>query len=291
MEQARGFFKKAIDIIKKPEMRVLPGQLAFFLVMSLIPLAALLGALASTLSIPVTTLENVMSGVFPDGVISFIIDIINNKGPNFNIIVFFISAFILASNGASSMINVSNEIYKVTPSNVVNRRIKAIMMTFVLGGLFFILFLIPISGEYIFELIKNNASNEKIINFIYLIYEIIKYPLLIIILHFNIKLLYVMAPDENIIKGSTTKGSIFTTIGWIIATEIFSFYIGTFTSYDMFYGSISNIIILLLWIYILSYIFLLGMIINAGVHKELTEELKIDLETKEEESNTEENRD
>ena len=286
MEQARGFFKKVIDIIKKPEMRVLPGQLAFFLVMTLIPLTALLGALASTLSIPVETLENVMNGVFPSGVINFIIDIINNKGPNFNIIVFFVSAFILASNGAYSMINVSNEIYKVEPRDVINRRVKAVMMTFVLGGLFFILFLIPISGDYIFELIKNNIQNSKIINFIYIIYEIIKYPLLIIILHFNIKLLYVMAPDENIIKGSTNKGSIFTTIGWIIATEIFTIYIGTFTSYDMFYGSISNIIILLLWIYILSYIFLLGMIINAGAHKELTEELKIIEQAKEEEQSS-----
>lgn len=275
MEQARGFFKKIINIIKKPEMGILPGQLAFFLVMSLIPIAALLGALASTLSIPVETLENVMTGVFPDGAITFIIDIINNKGPNFNIIVFFVSAFILASNGAHSMIITSNEIYKIAASSAINRRVKAIMMTFVLAGLFFILFLIPICGDYIFELIKNNVQDNKVLNFAYLIYQLVKYPLLIILLYFNIKLLYVMAPDEHIFSMTTTKGAIFTTIGWIIATEIFTFYIGTFTSYDIFYGSISNILILLLWIYILAYIFVLGMIINAGTYKELTEEMKV----------------
>ena len=32
------FFSKLKDTIKKPEMRILPGQLAFFLLLSIIPL-------------------------------------------------------------------------------------------------------------------------------------------------------------------------------------------------------------------------------------------------------------
>lgn len=274
MERARGFFRKVIDIIKKPEMRILPGQLAFFLFMSLIPLAALIGAIASTLSIPVESLKQTMNGM-PKEAVDFIIQIINNKGLNFNISVFFISAFILASNGPHSMIITSNEIYKIQSRNIIARRIKAIMMTFVMVGLFFVLFLIPIFGDYIFEMIKNNIYDESLIQFLYLIYQLIKYPVLLIILHFNIKLLYVIAPDDHIESMTTTQGAIFTTVGWIIATEIYSFYIGAFTSYDKFYGSISSIIILLLWIYILSYIFVLGMIINAGTYKEKTQVLKV----------------
>ena len=71
MEQAKGFFRKVIDMIKRPEMRVLPGQLAFFMVMSLIPLAALLGAIASKLSISVDTLESLMKGTIPTGVSNY----------------------------------------------------------------------------------------------------------------------------------------------------------------------------------------------------------------------------
>ena len=263
MEQAKGFFRKVIDMIKRPEMRVLPGQLAFFMVMSLIPLAALLGAIASKLSIPVETLESLMKGTIPTGVSNFIIDVINNKGPNFNIVVFFISAFILASNGPHSMIIASNEIYRLTPRTFIKRRAKAIMMTFIMAGLFFILFLIPIFGDYIFEVINANI-NSRFVNILNTSYQLIKYPLLIVILHFNIKLLYITAPDEKIKSKTTTKGAIFTTIGWIIASEIYSIYIGAFTNYDKFYGSISNIVILLIWVYIISYIFVLGMIINAG---------------------------
>lgn len=275
MERAERYVRKMIAIIKRPEMRILPGELAFFLAISLIPLAALLGAIASTFSIEVSTLEALMQGTIPQGVIDFIVEIMNNKLPNFNITVFLISAFILASNGPHSMIVTSNEIYKIKPRNYLNRRFKAILMTFVMAGLFLILFLIPIYGDYIFELITRNITNLRIHQFIYITYQLIKYPLLIVVLHFNIKLLYIMAPDEKIKSMTTTKGAIFTTLGWLIASEVYSVYIGVFTSYDKFYGSISNIVILLLWIYILAYIFVLGMIINAGTYKSLNEDNKV----------------
>ena len=213
-----------------------------------------------------------MKGTIPPAVASFIVDIMNNKTPDFNITMFFISAFILASNGPHSMIVASNEIYKIKPKDFITRRLKAILMTLVMVGLFFILFLIPIFGDYIFELITTNITDLQVHRFMFVVFQLIKYPLLVVVLHYNIKLLYIIAPDDKIKSMTTTKGSIFTTIGWIIATEVYSVYIGAFTSYDKFYGSISNLVILFLWVYILAYIFVLGMIINAGSYRARKEE-------------------
>lgn len=266
MERAERYVSKMIAMIKRPEMRILPGELAFFVVISLIPLAALLGAIASSLSIDVSSFEKLMQGTIPPAVATFLVEIMNNKSPDFNITMFFISAFVLASNGPHSMIVASNEIYKIKPRDYITRRLKAILMTLVMVGLFFVLFLIPIFGDYIFELITTNITDLQVHRFLYVMYQLIKYPLLIVVLHFNIKLLYIIAPDAKIKSMTTTKGSIFTTIGWIIASEVYSVYIGAFTSYDKFYGSISNLVILFLWVYILAYIFVLGMIINAGTY-------------------------
>jgi membrane protein len=102
---------------------------------------------------------------------------------------------------------------------------------------------------------------------IYQVYQLVKYPIIIFVLYGNIRLLYTIAPDEKIESVTTRKGALFTTIGWVLATEIYSFYIGTFASYSIFYGSISNILVLLLWVYILSYIFVLGMGLNVGTYR------------------------
>lgn len=264
MERVRGFFKKAISIIMKPEMRVLPGQLAFFFVLSIIPLIALIGAIASKFSIPLEAIDEYFFQAIPGGVADLLSNTVERESINFNIVVFFFSAFLLASNGTHSMIITSNEIYKIKSDNVIKRRLKAVGMTLILLGIFLFLILVPVGGDSIFSIIKETSNNQKLIDFIYRVYQIIKYPLSILIVYLNIKLLYVLAPDKRIRSKTTTTGAIFTTISWIIATEIYTFYIGTFSKYDLFYGSISNLLILLLWIYILSYIFVLGMAINAS---------------------------
>ena len=274
MEQARGFFKEIIKIIKKPEMRILPGQLAFFLVMSIIPTIALIGVTANQLSIPLDTIKVTISSSIPKEISTFINDILTGQGFNFNIAVFFISAFILASNGPHSMIITSNEIYKIKPDSILKRRLKAIGMTFILVGLFFFLFIVPVCGDSIFALLRYHVTDQTPINIIYKIYQFLKYPTIIIVIYLNIRMMYTIAPDEKIASATTRKGAIFTTIGWVIATEIFAFYIETFSSYDLFYGSISNLIVVLLWLYILSYIFVLGLVLNAGSyhHQQLEEQ-------------------
>lgn len=283
MEQARGFFKKILELIKKPELRILPGQLAFFLVLSLVPLVALVGTLASFLSIPNGAIREVLVDVAPKEVTEIIINVISGQGMeiSFNMIVFLTIAFILASNGTHSMIITSNEIYKIEPNSILKRRLKAILMGFILVMLFFFLLLIPIWGDIILQIIST-AVNNTTMDIIYSLFKLVQYPIILTILYFGIKTIYIIAPDKKIESITATKGAIFTTIGWILSSEIYSIYIERFSNYDLFYGSISNVVILLLWVYILSYIFVLGMILNAGNYKE-SEEKKIQLKKEKEE--------
>ena len=267
MEQVRRYFKKAIEYVSKPEMRVLPGQLAFFIVVSLIPLLALVGTIAGYFSVSTDKVINILETVLPFELTEDILTYVGGEGLTFNIAVFFISAFLLASNGTHSMIITSNEIYKLQDSNIVNRRLKAIAMTFVLVLLFLFLLLVPVFGDTIFEILTANIPNKRAVLFAYNLYKLMQYPISLIMVFYNIKLLYRVAPDREIKAKTTNMGAIFTTIGWILSTKIYAIYAGSFSNYNIFYGGISNILFLLMWVYILSYIFVLGMAINATATK------------------------
>ncbi len=267
MEKAREFFKKIFKLLMKPEMRILPGHLAFFLVVTIIPLLALIVTIAANLSISTDTFRVAIANSVPSGISNIINSIMEGNGINFNIIIFYFSALLLASNGPYSMINVSNEIYKVNPKNMISRRLKAIVMTFIIVGLFLFLLIVPVFGSTLSRIVKEVSGNGTVISVIQEMLAILKYPIILLILFFNIKLMYVIAPDENIPSNTTNKGALFSSIGWILATEIFAFYIDRFARYDLFYGSISNILVLLLWVYLLSYIYVFGMIINASIYK------------------------
>lgn len=268
MDKARVWIIKIINLLQKPELRILPGQLAYYLVITIIPLLALIVTFAAALSISTETLNNAISSSVPSGIANIISSIINSGGINFNLIVFYISAILLASNGTYSMINTANEIYKVHPKAMLSRRAKALTMIFILIWLFLFLFLVPVFGSTLYHIIIELIGSGPTIDIIEKILVLLKYPIIVLILYINIKLTYVMAPDKEIDSKTTIKGSVFTTVGWVLATEIFAFYLDRFAQYDVFYGSISNILVLLLWVYLLSYIYVIGMIINASVYKE-----------------------
>ena len=92
-KKMRIFLRKVISIIKLPEMRILPGQLAFFLVISIIPLIALVGAIGSEFGLPATSIKEILESVVPSDVINYLIPA-GNSGDllSFNMIVFFLAA-------------------------------------------------------------------------------------------------------------------------------------------------------------------------------------------------------
>ena len=96
MEKARELFQKIFKYLSRPEMRILPGHLAFFLVMSIIPTIALVGVITNSLNIPMDAVKLTISSSIPKDIADVLTDLLGGQGFNFNIAVFFISAFLFA---------------------------------------------------------------------------------------------------------------------------------------------------------------------------------------------------
>jgi len=169
----------------------------------------------------------------------------------------------VASNGANSIIVTSNALYNSENDDVIRRRIKAIILTVVILSLLVFMFLIPIFGQYIIDII-GNLFNDNIHRNLNIIYHILQIPLSLLIIYFDIKLIYTLAPDKDIRSNEVTSGAWFTTISWVVVTQIYSYYLTNFSNYSRVYGNLSNIIILMLYMYLLAYVFVIGMAFNAS---------------------------
>ena len=278
-KKMRIFIKRVISIIRLPEMRILPGQLAFFLVISIIPLITLVVTIGSGFGLPATSIKETIESVVPSNILEYLVPTANTSMLSFNVIVFFVAAFILASNGTYSIVNTSNEIYKVKGNSEVKKRAKAVLMTIILVMLLLFLILVPAFGDVLVKLIIDSIHNDSASNIIEGIYHILKYPISLFLIYYNLKLLYTIAPDTKISSRSTIPGALFTTIMWLLSYKIYAFYVDYFANYNVFYGGMSNILVLLIWVYILAYIFTLGMCFNAtGVIQETLRLNKNDIE-------------
>ena len=257
---------KLLKIISKHEMRILPGQIAFFLILSIFPLITILGLLMSTFAISFEAMLNFFGDILPLQVVNILESYIHS-GITTNTILTLLIGFFLAANGPHSIIVAADTLYNIDGQSFFRTRIKAILMTIILLVVFVILVVGLAFGNTIIKSLLAHGLFEGFGSQIYNIYILFKWPLAILLIFLCVKLLYTMAPDKQIPSSHVNRGAGFTTICWAILTFLYSFYINNFSHYDLFYGSLANIIILMMWVYIVSYVLVIGMAINSDVYK------------------------
>lgn len=263
MKKFKEFVQNTYEMIAKPEMKILPGQLAFFLVLSIIPIIVLTGYICSIINISLDSVINAINNFLPSGISEILIPFINGEGLNLTVGISMIVGFILASNGPHSIIITSNTLYGIKHSNYLSRHIKALLLTILIVNLFIFSMIVLAFGNNIIHFIFDSQMFASISEYIYKGFMLLKWPIGLLVVFITVKLIYTIAPDSRVPSKYSTKGSVFTTILWSIVTIIYSYYVTNFNNYDIIYGSLTNIAILMLWIYILSYILVLGMAINV----------------------------
>lgn len=259
----KSYVKRIFNLIMRPEMKILPGQLAYFIILAIFPLLTLFGYIGSKMLFFLEPFINTLDKFIPANVMQIMLPFIEDSHITGNVTFFMIVGFILISNGTYSIIVTSNELYGIKNSDYIKNRIKAFFMIVLLMFLFIFIFVVLAYGNVILGKIIQLDILSSLSDQIYLVFVLLKWPIAFILIFWILKILYTISPDEKISSKFMNKGALFTTVGWIVTTSIYSYYVSNIANYTLFYGSISSIIVMMIWIYILSYIFVMGIAINA----------------------------
>lgn len=65
-------------------------------------------------------------------------------------------------------------------------------------------------------------------------------------------------------------GAVASTLMWLGVTALFSLYVSNFGSYNETYGALAGVIVLMLWLFLSSFVILLGAEINSEVERQTT---------------------
>jgi membrane protein len=93
------------------------------------------------------------------------------------------------------------------------------------------------------------------------------YLIVVFIVLFIVSAIYFLAPSATNKWRFFSPGSIFASAVIVITTIIFSAYVNQFNTYNKVYGSIGALIVVMLLIYINTYILLLGHELNVAIDK------------------------
>ena len=96
-----------------------------------------------------------------------------------------------------------------------------------------------------------------------MVWAFLRWPITMFLIMFVAARLYYFLPDVEQEWRFITPGSVVGTLLWLLVTWGFSQYVEHFGKYDVTYGSIGGVIVLLTWLYLTGLIFILGGEINA----------------------------
>jgi membrane protein len=100
------------------------------------------------------------------------------------------------------------------------------------------------------------------------IWDIAKWPVLIVVVSFMFAFLYWASPNVRHPKFQwVTPGGLLAVLLWIVASAAFAFYVANFGSYNKTYGALGGVIIFLVWLWISNIAILLGAEFNAEIER------------------------
>jgi len=271
----KNFFKTFWEAFWRSEMLILPGQIAFFLFLSLVPTITLIGYACSYFNISNDLIYTLLSNVFSNEVSSLITPVITSTDITPAFFITLGVGYFIASNGMASIIVASNTIYGIQDSGFFRRRLKAMLIELIIVILMLFVLVVPLLSQSIINIIKEIDVSQHVALVTEKVFTLLNGPISWVIIFLFIKLIYTLAPDRKVNTHSINTGAIFTTICWIGTTALYAYYINHFANYSLFYGALANIVVLMLWIYFLSYFFVIGMAMNY--REEIEETGVIDL--------------
>lgn len=244
------------------------AQLTYFIVLSIFPFLILF---LNILSYTPLVSPSIISGaleylpVEAGNILSgFIDDLVTGSGQGL-LSIAAIGGIWSASAGVKPMIMAINRAYDFEETRSYFKvKGLSIIFTLALLGLLILVILTLVFGEIIGQQVFGlfNLGHAFIIVWNYIRYII---PIAFMIIIFS--LLYKHSPcvpyNREIKFKYTIPGGIFTTIGWIVASALFSFYVNNFANYSVTYGALGGIIVMLIWLYMSSIIILVGGEFNA----------------------------
>lgn len=259
IKTVQGYLNKLVD----KHTGAYAAQSAYFFMLSMIPIILLLLTIVQYTPVTKADVMTAVVQVFPEASMqSFIVGIVNEVYNQSRTVipVTAVVAVWSAGKGVLAMSAGLNSVYEISETrNYVYLRIRASFYT--------VMFILAIVLGLVLSVFGNSISIfiihrfpvlEKTMNIILQLRTMVSF---VVMTGFSL-LVYHFLPNRKEKFRKLVPGAVFTSIGWLFISFIFSMYLSIFQGFSGLYGSMTAIILVMLWLYFCMYVMLMGGQIN-----------------------------
>ncbi|MCF2667305.1 YihY/virulence factor BrkB family protein [Faecalicatena contorta] len=247
------------------------AQTSYFFMLCMIPIILLLLTMVQYTPVTKADVMTAVIQVFPSSVDSLITSIVNqvyNQSTGV-IPITIVVALWSAGKGVLAMTSGLNCVYKCNETrNYVFLRIRATIYTVMFIIVIIFLLVLSVFGNTLNLFIAEHIPimlgvAEKLLET-----RIIITP--IVLVAFSL-MIYKFLPNRRDKFRYQLPGAMFSAVGWMIISWIFSVYLDVFKGFSSMYGSLTTIVLIMLWMYFCMYCILLGGELNVLLNGKIFE--------------------
>lgn len=259
------YLANAIKKFRTSALAAYAGQTAFFLILSFFPFMMFFFTLLDLTPLSQRDFLLWASGFIPEAFHNLLTEFTSeiysgNTGGRISLTV--ITAIYLSSRAFWGLQQGLNSMYQVKESrNIFMLRIYSIFYSVVFAFIMMLMLGIMVFGHWIGAFLSQRIPwMGDGIQLILRFRVIICIPVLFVLFW----ILYYFLPSQKQKWRDQVPGAVFAAVGWLFLSAFFSMYVDRHGDYASFYGTMTTIAFLLLWVYGCMYILFLGGIINSA---------------------------
>lgn len=245
----------------KKNIGAFAASTAFFLFLSMIPLLMALCAILPYTSLTEANLIAALTQFTPDAMDALVVSVVSDVYARSagTITVFAVVTIWSAAKAMLALIHGLNAVndFEETRNYVVLRSIACIYTVIILIAMILALFVMVFGNLIVDILLSDIPQLHILVQFIMHFRFLFSWAVLTLIF----SLIYAFVPSKKLKFKAQMPGAAFAAVVWSVASFAFSIYVDYFDGFGA-YGSLTTVVIIMIWFYMMMYILLIGAHIN-----------------------------
>ena len=255
------YLAEALELYLQKSVPRASASLAYYLTLSVFPLIICISGLLGTLNLEASSVINLLNGLLPASTLETLIEYLNYVSENRSVPLIIGGLLLLITASSAAYRTISATMVDIQGASLFSGIVGAIF-SFVFSIIFLLVIyasiFIVITGRWFWTILENRFELTFLVN----LWSWFRFVLLFLMLFVLVSLIYKLTTPHRSPRRPIITGAAAASVALVLVSVIFSLFIGRSSRYPLVYGSLTSIIVLMLWLYICGTILILGSIVN-----------------------------
>ena len=258
------FIREMVDMYFSKNVSRSAAELAYFLILTFFPVLICVNGFVGLLKLDPVALLSGIEEFLPRGTLDVVAEYVGYISTNQStaMLVAGLSATLFSASAAfRALMNIMSDIYERKTYTGIFQLIGGVLFSVLFLGAVYLALVVVVTGSWLFDLVEDffhlNPGDLP------WDWQWLRFLILFCLVLLFVLLVYRMSAPRGKPRPPLLTGAILASAALVASSILFSWFIGLSSRYSLVYGSLTSVVILLLWLYLCGNILILGNVFNC----------------------------